>query len=84
MNPDLFQLKELILLFRNQLADRIPWGQERLKSSLQQWEKDKAYSWIFLEINYLFFWGLNAHDKQRCVMGAVLKKLKLYTEKLWH
>lgn len=58
MNPDLFQLKELILLFRNQLADRIPWGQERIESPLQQWEKDEAYSWIFLEINYLFFWGL--------------------------
>ncbi|MCB1181227.1 MAG: hypothetical protein KDK55_04315 [Chlamydiia bacterium] len=66
MNPDLFQLKELILLFRNQLADRIPWTHEGINPSLekrpktlQQWEKDEAYSWIFLETNYLFFWGLS-------------------------
>lgn len=66
MNLDLFHLKELILLFRNQLADRIPWNHEGINPSaekrpktLQQWEKDEAYSWIFLETNYLFFWGLS-------------------------
>lgn len=29
------------------------------QSPLLQWQKDEAYSWIFFEVNYLFFWGVS-------------------------
>jgi hypothetical protein len=66
MNTDLFPLKEMILLFRNELVQRVLWEQDMLPISstqdpLQPWEKTEAYSWIFFETNYLFFWG--ASDK---------------------
>jgi hypothetical protein len=66
MNIELFPLKELILLFRNELSQRVLWEQgitpiSSTQDPLQSWEKTEAYSWIFFETNYLFFWG--ASDK---------------------
>jgi hypothetical protein len=70
MKPDLFKLKELLLLFKLELADHISFTQiynpkNDQDDFISPWQKDEAYSLIFLETNYHFFWGMSEKTKPR-------------------
>lgn len=69
MNPDLFPLKEVILLFKNDLVKLIELDKDYPidlpnNDPLSNWQKREAYGWIFFEPRYLLFWGLSDQIKK--------------------
>lgn len=90
MKPDLFPLKELLLLFRNELAEIICINQDYPHTldphdPIPPWQKREAYSWIFFEINYGLFWGLSDQTiKEKWLTqypNSLLKAAKTYYQK---
>ena len=60
MAPNIHHLKELILLFRNELIEQTNQIQDHSvtinkRDPITPWERGEAYSWIFLETDYETF-----------------------------
>lgn len=69
MQADLYELKEQLLLFKNELMKWICWDKDhkdafRGNSDFEPGLEREAYSWIFFEIEYLFFWGISDELKK--------------------
>lgn len=70
MRPDIDGLKETLLLFRNEVAQKVLWGKKYAyilneRDPIKPWEKTESYSWIFFEPHYLFFWGMSDETKAK-------------------
>ncbi|NGX60863.1 MAG: hypothetical protein K940chlam9_00336 [Chlamydiae bacterium] len=90
MNPDIFRLKEMILLFRNELIKWVLWEKEYAlilseRDPIKPWEKAEAYSWIFFETKYMPLWSTSEETKRRnrpsCYPETLLKKAEYYYAK---
>gem|GEM_PF-3029196 len=69
MQADLYELKEQLLLFKNELMEWICWDKDHKdvftgNSDFEPGLEREAYSWIFFEIKYLSFWGVSDELKK--------------------
>ena len=64
MKADLYELKEQLLLFKNELMEWICWDKDHKdafseNSDFKPGQEREAYGWIFLEPHYWSFWGIS-------------------------
>lgn len=88
MKSNLIKLKELILLFRNEVAERVLWGKDHSPKLdkhilIEPWEKTEAYSWIFLEPNYTFFCDMAEESRRKNISSSYPKGLLVKAKEIY-
>lgn len=87
MNLILDPLKELLTSFRSELSELVLLEKKHPiiineSDPIKFWERTEAYSWIFFETQYSFFWSISEETKKKnfltCYPESLLKKADDY------